>query len=53
MDELLKAAGLPTDIDATPNLTGDSEAPPAPHLPHFPYENADFATILGNVSIIT
>jgi hypothetical protein len=55
MDELLQAARLPVDIDAIPDSTGDSEAPPTPHPshpPHFPYENANFTTILGNISII-
>jgi hypothetical protein len=39
MDELLTAAGLPTDIDVIPNSTGDSE-------------NADFTSILDNVSTV-
>jgi hypothetical protein len=49
-DELLQAAWLPTDIDVILNSTGDSAAS---HPPHFPYENAEFTTILDNVSIIT
>jgi hypothetical protein len=56
MDELLQAAKLPADIDVIPDSTDDSEAPPTPHLSHptpFPYENVDFTTILGSVSIIT
>jgi hypothetical protein len=55
MDELLMAAGLPTDIDAIPDSTGDSETtptPPTPHPPHFPYENADFTSLLDNVSTV-
>jgi hypothetical protein len=53
MDELLQAAGLPVDIDVIPYSTGDSKAPPTPHPLHFTYENVDFTTIIGNVSIIT
>jgi hypothetical protein len=53
MDELLQTVGLSTDIDAISDSTGDSEAPPTPHPPHFPYENANFTTILDSVSIIT
>jgi hypothetical protein len=52
MDELLQAAGLPTDIDAIPDSMGDSKAPLTPHPPHFSYENVDFTTILDSVSII-
>jgi hypothetical protein len=55
MDELLHAAGLPTDIDAILDSTGDSETAPTPSTPHpshFPYENADFTSILGSVSIV-
>jgi hypothetical protein len=55
MDELLHAVGLPTYIDAISDSTGDFEAapiPPTSHPPHFPYENADFMSILGSVSII-
>jgi hypothetical protein len=55
MDELLYAARLLTDIDTISDSTGDSETAPTsstPHPPHFPYENADFISILGNVSII-
>jgi hypothetical protein len=53
MDKILQAVGFPTDIDALLDSTGDSEAPPTPHPPHFTYENTDFTTILGNISIIT
>jgi hypothetical protein len=53
MDKFLQAVGLPTDIDTILDSTGDSEAAPTPHPPHFPYENVDFTTILGSVSIIT
>jgi hypothetical protein len=53
MDELLQAVELPVDIDVIPYSTGDSKAPPTPHPPHLTYENADFTTILGNVSIVT
>jgi hypothetical protein len=55
MDELLTAAGLPTDIDAIPDSTGDSETAPTPSTPnppYFLYENADFTSILENVSTI-
>jgi hypothetical protein len=55
MDELLTTAGLATDIDAIPDSTGDSETAPTPstpHPPHFPYENADFTSILDNVSTV-
>jgi hypothetical protein len=55
MDELLHVAGLLTDIDAISDLTGDSETAPipsTPHPPHFPYENADFTSILGSISIV-
>jgi hypothetical protein len=55
MDELLTAAGLPTDIDVIPDSTGDSETAPTPstpHPPHFPYENVDFTSILDNVSTV-
>jgi hypothetical protein len=52
MDELLHAAGLPTDINVIPDSTGDFEAAPTPHPPHFPYENADFTSILDSISII-
>jgi hypothetical protein len=55
MDELLHAAGLPTYIDVILDLTGDSETAPTPltpHPPHFPYENADFTSILGSVNIV-
>jgi hypothetical protein len=55
MNELLHAVGLPIDIDAIPDSTGNSETtwtPSTPHPPHFSYENADFISILGNVSII-
>jgi hypothetical protein len=55
MDELLHATGLPTDIGAIPDSTGDSETastPSTPHPPYFPYENVDFTSILGSVSII-
>jgi hypothetical protein len=52
MDELLQVEGLPTNIDAISDSTGDYEAAPTPHHPHFPYEKADFTSILGNVSII-
>jgi hypothetical protein len=53
MDEFLQAVGLFMDIDVIPDSTGDSEAPPTPHPPHFSYENADFTTMLDSVSIIT
>jgi hypothetical protein len=53
MDELQQAARLPMDIDVISDLTGDSEAPPTPHPSYFPYENTNFTTILGSVSIIT
>jgi hypothetical protein len=53
MDELLQAVGLPMDIDAIPDSTGDSEAPPTLHPPYFFYENVDFMTILDSISIIT
>jgi hypothetical protein len=53
MNELLQAAGLPTDIDAISDSMVDSEAPPTPHLPYFSYENVDFMTIIGSASIIT
>jgi hypothetical protein len=53
IDALLQAARLPADIDAIPDSTGNSDAPSTPHPPHFSYENADFTTILGSVSIIT
>jgi hypothetical protein len=53
MDELLHVIGLPMDIDAISDSTGDSKAPLTPHPSHFPYENVDFMTILGGVSIIT
>jgi hypothetical protein len=33
IDELLQVAGLPMDIDAIPDSTGDSKAPPTPHPP--------------------
>jgi hypothetical protein len=52
MDELLVAAGLLTDINAIPDLTGDSETAPTPSTPHFPYGTADFTSILGSVSIV-
>jgi hypothetical protein len=55
MDELLHVAGLPTDIGVIPDSTGDSETAPtpsSPHPPHFPYENADFTSILDNVSTV-
>jgi hypothetical protein len=55
MDELLTAAGLPTDIDAIPDSTGDTETAPTPsttHPPHFPYETADFTSLLDNVSTV-
>jgi hypothetical protein len=55
MDELLHAAGLTTYIDAIPDSTGDSETTPTPstpHPPHFPYENANFTSILDNVSTV-
>jgi hypothetical protein len=55
MDELLTAAGLPTDIDAIPDSTGDSETAPTPYTPHplhFPYENADFTSLLNNISTV-
>jgi hypothetical protein len=55
MDELLHAAGLPTDIDAISDSTGDFETAPTsstPHPPYFPYENADFTSILDNVSTV-
>jgi hypothetical protein len=32
MDELLHAAGLPTDIDAIPDLMGDSETGESSHI---------------------
>jgi hypothetical protein len=34
MDELLHAAGLPTDIDVIPDLTGDYETAPTSSTPH-------------------
>jgi hypothetical protein len=43
------------DIDAILDSTGDSETAPTPstpHPPHFPYENADFTSILDNVSTV-
>jgi hypothetical protein len=55
MDELLHAAGLPMDIDAIPDSTGDygtAPTPSTPHPPYFSYENADFTSILDNVSTI-
>jgi hypothetical protein len=55
MDELLTAAGLPTDIDVIPDSTGDFETAPTPstpHPPHLPYENADFMSLLDNVSTV-
>jgi hypothetical protein len=55
MDKLLTAAGLPTDIDAIPDSTSDSETAPTPctpHPSHFPYENTDFTSILDNVSTV-
>jgi hypothetical protein len=55
MDELLHAVGLPTDIDAILDSTGDSETAPTPSTPHpshFPYENADFTSILSSISIV-
>jgi hypothetical protein len=36
MDEILDAAGLPTDIDVIPDSTGDSETTPTPSTPHPP-----------------
>jgi hypothetical protein len=42
-------------IDAIPDSTGDSETAPTPstlHPLHFPYENADFTSILDSVSIV-
>jgi hypothetical protein len=56
MDEFLQAVRLPADIDTIPDSTSDSEAQPTPHPlhpPSSPYENVDFTTILGSVSIIT
>jgi hypothetical protein len=55
MDEILYTAVLPMDIDVILDSMGDSEfvpTPSTPHPPHFPYENADFTSILGSVSII-
>jgi hypothetical protein len=55
MDELLDTVGLPTDIDVIPDSTGDSETaltPSTPHPPYFPYETADFTSILSSVSIV-
>jgi hypothetical protein len=55
INELLTAAGLSTDIDDIPDSTGDSETTPTPFTPHpshFPYENADFTSILDNVSTV-
>jgi hypothetical protein len=55
MDKLLHAAGLPMDIDAIPDSTGDFETasiPSTPHPSHFSYENADFTSILDNVSTV-
>jgi hypothetical protein len=55
MDELLHTAGLPTDIDAILDSMGDSETAltsSTPHPPHFLYENANFTSILGSVSIV-
>jgi hypothetical protein len=55
MDEFLHATGLPTDIDVIPDSTGESETAPTPSTPHplhFPYENADFTSILSSVSIV-
>ena len=55
MDELLTTAGLPTDIDAIPDSTGDTETAPTSsttHPPHFPYETADFTSLLDNVSTV-
>jgi hypothetical protein len=36
MDEFLDAAGLPTNIDAIPDSTGDCETAPTPSTPHPP-----------------
>jgi hypothetical protein len=55
MDDLLNAARLPTDIDVIPDSTGDSKTAPTPstlHPPYFPYENADFTSIIDNVSTV-
>jgi hypothetical protein len=53
IDDLIHAVELPTYIYAISDSTGDSKAPPTPHPPNFSYENTDFTTILGNISIIT
>jgi hypothetical protein len=53
MDEFLRTIRLPANIDVVSDSMSDSEAPPTPHPPHFPYENADIMTIFGSVSIIT
>jgi hypothetical protein len=55
MDELLDAVRLPMDIDVIPDSTGDFETAPTsstPHPPHFPYETADFTSILDSVRIV-
>jgi hypothetical protein len=53
IDELLQATELPMNIDAILDSTGDSKVPLTPHPSTLPYENADFMTILGSISIIT
>jgi hypothetical protein len=52
MDELLTASGLPTDIDAIPDSTGDSETAPTPstpHPPHFPSETAPLGSVVDKL----
>jgi hypothetical protein len=50
IDELLHTTKLLTNLDAIPNSTGDSEVLPTPHPPYFPYETADFSSILDSIS---
>jgi hypothetical protein len=50
IDELLEAAGLPTDIDTILNSIDDSEVSLTPQPPYFPYDTIDFFSILGTVS---
>jgi hypothetical protein len=52
IDKLLHTTKLLTNFDVIPDSTGDSEVLPTPHPPYFPYETADFSSILDNISTL-